>query len=189
MTQKLLSALGRQPIIAAARSRKDAVAAARSRASVVFLLGGGMAAVAEHIALLRSEAADKLLFVHLDLVEGLAKDAKAVHFLAQYARPDGMLTTKHALIRPIQSEGLLAGQRCFMLDSQSYDIAVKSVAANRPDLVELMPGIMPRVIARFCEETRVPVIAGGLIETREDVEQALTAGAVGISSSRTALLE
>ena len=42
---------------------------------------------------------------------------------------------------------------------------------------------MPRVIRRICEESRIPVIAGGLITEREDIMAALNAGAVSISTT------
>lgn len=189
MIERMLDALKEQPVIAALRSWKDVERVARSQAGVVFMLGGEIGDVKRNITMLRKQAPDKIIFVHLDLVEGLGKDAKAVRFLAEFARPDGMLTTKNALIKPIKSHGMLAGQRCFMLDSQSYDMSVKSVAANKPHLVELMPGNMPRVISRFSADAKVPVIAGGFIETAGDVRAALEAGAVGISSSKAHLLE
>ena len=61
----------------------------------------------------------------------------------------------------------------------------------RPDMVEVMPGICPRVIRRLssAEGRRLPVIAGGMIEEKEDIVEALSAGASGVSTSRTELWE
>ncbi len=42
---------------------------------------------------------------------------------------------------------------------------------------------MPKVIRRICEESPIPVIAGGLITEREDIVAALNAGAVSISTT------
>ena len=45
-----------------------------------------------------------------------------------------------------------------------------------------MPGIMPSIIKQLVEEIEFP-IAGGLIQTREDAEIAIRAGASAISTS------
>ncbi len=74
-----------------------------------------------------------------------------------------------------------------MLDSLSVETAIKSVKSTRPDAIELLPGIIPRVVARVCHETRIPVIAGGLIESKEDIIATLKAGAVGISTTKEEL--
>lgn len=54
----------------------------------------------------------------------------------------------------------------------------------RPDMIEVLPGVMPKIIRRICRESRVPVIAGGLIADKEDIMAALDAGAVSISTTR-----
>lgn len=46
-----------------------------------------------------------------------------------------------------------------------------------------MPGIMPSIIKQLVEEIEFPIIAGGLIQTREDAEIAIRAGASAISTS------
>lgn len=70
-------------------------------------------------------------------------------------------------------------QRFFLVDSHSVETAIESIRACDPSMVELMPGVVPKVIRRFCGEIRQPVIAGGLIETREEAVQALSAGRGG----------
>ena len=46
-----------------------------------------------------------------------------------------------------------------------------------------MPGIMPSIIKQLAEEIKFPIIAGGLIQTREDAEIAIRSGASAISTS------
>ena len=53
----------------------------------------------------------------------------------------------------------------------------------RPDFIEVLPGVMPRVIKRICASVRTPIIAGGLITDKEDVMAALSAGAIAVSST------
>jgi len=54
----------------------------------------------------------------------------------------------------------------------------------RPDLIEFLPGIvLPKMIRRINKVSKVPIIAGGLISDKEDVMNALDAGAIAISST------
>ena len=73
-------------------------------------------------------------------------------------------------------------QRFFMVDSASYDNAVKTTRKGRPNMVELMPGIIPEVLRRFTADVDTPVIAGGLVTDRRQVIDALSAGAMGVST-------
>ena len=54
--------------------------------------------------------------------------------------------------------------------------------------MEIMPGVIPKVIQRLSKE-KVPVIAGGLIETKAEVTAALRSGATAISTGRPELWE
>ena len=52
-----------------------------------------------------------------------------------------------------------------------------------PDVVEMLPAPMPRVVRRLAQSLRAPLIAGGLITDKEDVLAALSAGALCVSTS------
>ena len=52
-----------------------------------------------------------------------------------------------------------------------------------PDFIEILPGVMPKIIRRICRETQTPIIAGGLIADKEDIMAALGAGACAISTT------
>jgi glycerol uptake operon antiterminator len=54
-------------------------------------------------------------------------------------------------------------------------------------MVELMPGVIPDVIRRFSEAVNIPVIAGGLVTERRQVIDALSAGAIGVSTGSAPL--
>jgi glycerol uptake operon antiterminator len=51
------------------------------------------------------------------------------------------------------------------------------------DLIEILPGLMPKIIRKLSVELNKPLIAGGLISDKEDVITALSAGAIAISST------
>ncbi|MNY79153.1 Glycerol-3-phosphate responsive antiterminator [compost metagenome] len=46
-----------------------------------------------------------------------------------------------------------------------------------------MPGVMPHIIQEVLEKTGIPIFAGGLIRSVEDVENALRAGATAVTTS------
>lgn len=45
-------------------------------------------------------------------------------------------------------------------------------------MVEILPGIMPKVIARVADALPIPLICGGLVMDKSDVMEALNAGAL-----------
>jgi glycerol uptake operon antiterminator len=49
-----------------------------------------------------------------------------------------------------------------------------------------MPGIMPKMVERFAA-IGIPVIAGGLIETKTEITSSLKAGAVAVSTGKKGL--
>ena len=185
-SRNLREALAKHPIIAAVHSFEDAAVAAESPCAVVFLLGGKLFDVKEMVSRLQQKG--KIVFVHLDLAEGIARDANGVQILAEIVRPDGVITTKNNLVRTIREYGMLAALRCFIMDGQSYQKAIQVSGNVSPDFVELMPGILPpSLIEPFCRETGAAVVAGGLVRSAVDANQAFSAGARGISTSDRAL--
>src|SRR5690606_9583345 len=93
-------------------------------------------------------------------------------------------STRVAVIRKAKQNGVLAIQRLFLIDSGALDTSVELAGQARPDLIEVLPGLLPRWIREVRERTGVPVIAGGLIRTREEAAMALEAGAAAVTTSR-----
>ena len=65
----------------------------------------------------------------------------------------------------------------------AYENIDRQVKSSRPDLIEILPALMPKVIAKVCQSTSTPVIAGGLVSEKEDILALLDAGATSISST------
>ena len=72
--------------------------------------------------------------------------------------------------------------RIFVIDSKAISNLNRHIG-DYADIVEILPGLMPKIIRRMKKQLNVPVIAGGLIADKEDVIQALDAGAVAISTT------
>ncbi len=181
----LIGRIESNPVIAAVRRDEDVEAAVVAPVGIVFLLHADIFTLPGLVA--RFRRAGKDVFVHVDFLEGIGRDAKAIQWLAQIVGPSGILTTKSQHVRTAREYGLFVIQRFFLIDHQSFDLAVRTVRAAAPDLVELMPALMPAVIARFREAVDTPVIAGGLISSKEEILGILKAGAMGASTGDPAL--
>ena len=78
--------------------------------------------------------------------------------------------------------GLSTIYRIFLLDSKVLD-KLNNHITEVADIVEILPGLMPKMITMLAKKLKAPVIAGGLISDKEDVMSALKAGAVAISTT------
>lgn len=185
MNFSLADSLADCPIIAAAKNDKGLEQALSSDSPVVFLLYGSVCSVSGQTR--RVAAAGKVPFVHADLIDGLSAREVAVDFIAAQTAAAGIISTKPALIRRARELGLCAVQRFFVLDSIALENLKRQLENTRPDSIEILPGVMPKVIRRITGFARVPVIAGGLISDKEDIIAALDAGAAAISSTNPAI--
>ena len=116
-------------------------------------------------------------------INGLSSKEVAVDFLQKYTNADGIITTKPTLIKRAKELGLFTILRLFLIDSMAYENIDRQVKSSRPDLIEILPALMPKVIAKVCQSTSTPVIAGGLVSEKEDILALLDAGATSISST------
>jgi glycerol uptake operon antiterminator len=132
-----------------------------------------------------SQKNQKNIFVHIDLVDGLGKDAVGIKYLAQAGGIDGVITTKTSLVKAAKEEGLITVQRFFMVDSEAVKTGIKMAKQSKPDAIEILPAFLPKYyVDQIISELGVPVIAGGLARTKEDVQQVLAQGFRAITTSR-----
>jgi len=169
------------PVIAAVKEDSGLRQALASDCQVIFLLYGTILNIRGLVEQIHN--AGKICFVHIDLIEGLSNREIAVDGLVMLCRPDGIISTKASQIRRAQQLGLLAIQRVFLLDSMSLQSLLSQMDTNRPDYIEVLPGVIPAVIGEITSKTIIPLIAGGLIRSKQDVIQALQAGVVAVSTS------
>ncbi|TVY12037.1 glycerol-3-phosphate responsive antiterminator [Paenibacillus cremeus] len=129
----------------------------------------------------------KQLLVHVDLIHGLKNDDHAIEFLCQTVKPAGIISTRASAVATAKKHKTLGIQRHFILDSTALEMTYKQSEKNQPDYLEVMPGVMPHIIAEMRQRIGIPILAGGLIRTLEDVLQALQAGAIAVTTSRREL--
>ena len=173
----LLDRLECFPIIAAVRDDRFA-AALSSPVDILFYLEAKLSSIRQRIR--QAHEAEKLIFVHIDLAEGIGKDKEGLQYLAACGA-DGIISTRSQSIRMAKELGLVTVQRFFALDSQGMDSAHEMLKNTAPDMMEIMPGVIPKAVRRFAQGP-TPVIAGGLIDQKQEVTAALSCGATAIST-------
>ena len=181
--EEIFEAIYENPIIMAIKNNKDLRDSLDSENKIVFVLFGTVESIPHIVNKLKSNG--KIVMVHEDLIEGLSSSSLSAAFIKNYTKADGIITTRPQNASYARQIGLFAILRFFVLDSISYENVKETVKKANCDLIEILPGIMPKVLDDISKRTRIPVVAGGLIKEKSDVVEALKANAIAISSSNT----
>lgn len=170
-------------VIAAVNSEETLEKACMSNVNIIFDIAPNIEKIEHYVSMCRQSG--KMLFVHIDLAEGIGKDKYGLRFI-QKLGVEGVISTRAGLIKSAKELGMKTVQRIFVLDSHSIRTA-ETIVKTGPDMVEIMPGVIPVAIREIHEMLDIPIIAGGLVRTAEDIEMILAAGAVAASTSETTL--
>ena len=173
---------------AAIRRLEDMEEAVRhQKIRTIFLLSGDINKLPSIVN--RVNKAGKIFLVHIDLVEGIGKDAAGVHLLKRMGVA-GVVTTKSNLVKFAKDEGLFVIQRLFLVDSESLKTGIRVAGNVKPSAVEILPATVPAyVVSDIKKALDLPILGGGLLKTKEDVAEALEKGIDFISTSRRDLWE
>lgn len=176
----------RSPIVAAVKSDELLEDALKSDCQVVFVLYGSILDISGIVG--RLKKAGKTAIVHADLIAGFGgKSTVSVDFIHTATAADGIISTKQPLVRRAKELGMIAGERTFMVDSMAYANMRTKLEEFEPDFLEILPGVITTIIGEFTRATEVPIVAGGLIRSRQDILAALDAGARAISTTKKEL--
>ena len=184
-TSNIEDCLSNSPVIAAVRSMEELAIALRSPVRVISMMGGSIGEAAA-ITNAVHESGKRVLF-HPELVKGLGRDQAGIEYLARIASPDGIVSTKRQLLHTASQLGLLSVFQVFMIDTQAFETGLENIASHAPDAVEIMPGLMPRIVSCVKAAFAGPVLAAGLIKTTNDVDVLLKHGASGAAASEQTL--
>ena len=177
--------LAGSPIIAAVKDENSLEKSLASDCQVIFVLAGTICDIETIVE--KVKAKNRIAIVHADLVTGLSSKEVAVDFIKNNTKADGVISTKSIIVKRARELGMISIQRTFVVDSIALGNLKRQLDSFRPDAVEIMPGIMPKIIKEMKEYTTIPIIAGGLLSEKKDVVDALSAGADAISTTREAL--
>ncbi len=179
-----MGALRANPVVPAVRGPDSALEAALAgNHPAIFVLGGDIFKVLGRIG---SQGRRPRVYVNVDLVGGIAADASGLRFLS--GRVEGIISTHRHVVELAKTSGLMTIQRLFAIDSGAVERGLKLIRRAEPDFVEILPALAYCEIAeRYAAVLNLPVLAGGLLETRNDISTILEAGAVGVSTSHQGL--
>ncbi len=169
------------PIIGAIRCDEDLKYILEKDIKIVFILYGNLLTIEDISNKLRQH--NIVFFIHIDMIEGLKSDQFGIIYLKKVANPNGIITIKHSNIKYIANNGMLSILRIFAIDSKSLETGIKSILECSPNAVEVMPGPASKIIKYMQNSVKCPIIAGGLISTKEDVIESLSSGAMSISTT------
>ena len=176
--------LERCPIIAAANNDELLDRAKQSSCEIVYLLYGNICNVPDLVRDIHR--AGKTAIVHADLIDGLDSREISVDYLTRKAGADGIISIKPHLIKRGNELHTITIQRFFMLDRLFYQNIKRYVRETSPDMVELLPAGLTKMIRYAVSELNgKPLIASGLVLDKEDVVGALSAGALAVSTTNT----
>lgn len=173
--------IAQNSIIATVNHLDKLDAALDSPCEVIFILTGNIFNLKEISHKVRSK--DKGLYILIDSIDGFSKDTWGLEYIVKNIYPDGIITAKSNLVKLSKDMGVFTIQRLYIYDSNSLENAVASIKKVRPNAIEILPGIMPKIITSFINETKISVIASGLITDKIDLDSSMNAGASAVATS------
>ncbi|MCI5839587.1 MAG: glycerol-3-phosphate responsive antiterminator [Peptoniphilaceae bacterium] len=179
--RNIFNEIEQNPKIIAIKDNRDLDKAIENDIKVVFVLTGDITNIQNIVSKLKR--AGKYVIVHEDLIEGLSHSSIASEFILKYTQADGIITTKPANAEKAKQIGLFTVLRFFVLDSLSLETIKQTIKSSSADLIEILPGVIPKVIKKLSSRTNIPIIAGGLITEKKEVIESLNSGAIAVSSS------
>jgi glycerol uptake operon antiterminator len=183
---RLMEAFNKVPVAAVIRRAEELPRALASQVPAVFFLR----APAFHLGPLvwAVQARHKMAFVHIDLIAGLGKDRAGINFLAREIGVNGIITSHSGLVAAARAERVIAVQRLLLYDDLALSSALSALDHARPDIVEVLPGVIfPLVVDHIRARLPLPIIVGGFVTESSQQAAALGRGAVAVSSSTARL--
>src|SRR5207253_1193430 len=159
---RLLDAFARVPVAAVISRAEELPRALASQVPAVFFLRPP----AFHLGPLvwAVQARGKLAFVHIDLIAGLGKDRAGIAFLARDIGVNGVITSHSGLVAAARAEKVIAVQRLLLYDDLALPAAMSALDHARPDIVEVLPGVIfPLVVKEIRSRLPLPIIVGGFV--------------------------
>src|SRR5256885_3217180 len=183
---RLFEAFDHVPVAAVIRHAEDLPRALASQVPAIFFVR----APAFHLGPLvwAVQARGKMAFVHIDLIAGLGKDRAGIAFLAREIGVNGIITSHSALVAAAKAERVIAIQRLLLYDDLALPSALAALDHARPDIVEVLPGVIfPLVVNEIRSRLPLPIIVGGFVTEPAHRDAALERGALAVSTSTAGL--
>lgn len=169
------------PIIASVNNLDNLEYALNSPCENIFLLTGNIFNLKDISQRVLDKG--KGLYIYVDAIDGFSKDTWGLEYIVKNIALHGIITRKSNLVKLSKDMGVFTIERLLIHDSNTLMQGLDSVNTIRPHAIEILPGIIPKIIEKINTETKLPIIASGLILNKEDIALSLGAGAIGITST------
>jgi glycerol uptake operon antiterminator len=128
------------------------------------------------------------VYVNIDHIDGINADSAGLRYLAQHMRVAGIVSNHPRNLALSKNFGLETIQRIFAVDSTGLEMALETVDSEYVDLLDISPAlVVPYVVPSLTPPLPLPFIASGLVQTPQQLEAVLHAGAAGVAVSRPEL--
>lgn len=174
------------PLISGVYSKSNMESILSSPSKNIFLLDGNIFNLKDISTKVKEN--NKALYIFVDSIDGFSKDTWGLEYMIKNIELDGIISAKSSIIKMSMDMGVFTIQRTVIYNNKTLNEALYSVKNNRPHAIEILPGLLPGVIERLSNQTKLPIIANGLIDTKEDINKCIEAGAIGICTSNIYLL-
>lgn len=139
--------------------------------------------------IMKLHARQKKAIIHMDLIHGLSTDEAGAQYACQKLHCDGIISTKAKVIETAKKNNTLAIMRLFMIDSRSIARGCELGNRLRPDYLELLPANTKNGIVYVKTLCNLPLIAGGLIHSSQDIQECIDSGIQAITTTNLSLLK
>lgn len=161
-------------------------AALKSDSEFVVFEMGSFITLKEKVRVLNKEG--KKVFVKINEIEGLKEEDEASLEYLLSIGVFGITSNKTKVLNKAKKMGLKVVYTAFVLDTQSFATTLKNIQTVKPDIVEVRPGVIAKVIREIRKENpELPIWATGLITEEKEIKEAIEAGAQSIVTSKITL--
>lgn len=129
----------------------------------------------------------KKVLIHSELIKGLAADEFGAIFLVQVLRVDGIISSKPKVIDLCKKRGVLGIMRFFLKDTISLKQSVQMAQKVGPDCLEVLPALDASLLGAIRQRLDCPLLFGGLLQTPQQIQTCLDAGAIAVTTSNPKL--
>lgn len=130
---------------------------------------------------------NKNVILHIDLIKGLSSDEYGAIHAIQNLKVDGIISIKPNVIQLAKKRHILGVLRIFLKDSMSLQKSLQVISHTAPDFVEVLPAIGGSILSHIKDNVTVDIICGGLISSKEQIDECLTSGAKAVTISDSTL--
>lgn len=167
-------------IIPAVKNNEQLEVALKTNCKIIFVLYGDIFNIGDISKRIKKE--NKIGFIHFDLIDGISGRESGVKFVREKTFFDGIISTKSNILKFGKKIGFFTVLRTFLIDSLSFN-NILNLKEDSCDAIEILPGIIYKATKEIKANINVPVIVGGLIDTKEEIHLAIENGADAISTT------